>query len=266
MISSDALMTKMKAGLKTGKSAPVEEQDVFEVVSEACENLDKDEAFARVEYLLNGMYFDYFQLGGVLNLIQENEWFREEGYQNFNEFIDDRYGLHYRKARYLIKIYVGLVESGVPWDKVKHLGWTKLKELVDILTVENVDSYAAKADSMTVLQIRQWVANLSKNKSGDGDEDSVVDPEAVSSLTFKVHNDQKETIRQAVDHARKHLGTQFDGVALEAICMNYLSGGTVKPAASTTLREVLSKTDPRKIVEVFNEIYPEMLITLEIPD
>jgi hypothetical protein len=37
--------------------------------------------------------------------------------------------------------------------------------------------------------------------------------------------DQKETILLALERARSELETEYDAVALEAICMNYLSGG-----------------------------------------
>jgi hypothetical protein len=42
-----------------------------------------------------------------------------------------------------------------------------------------------------------------------------------------VSADQKATILAALERARSEAGTAFDCVALEAICMNYLSGGNV---------------------------------------
>lgn len=44
---------------------------------------------------------------------------------------------------------------------------------------------------------------------------------------YHAHEDQIETLQLALDRARSELGTEFDVVALEAICMNYLSGGEV---------------------------------------
>jgi len=44
---------------------------------------------------------------------------------------------------------------------------------------------------------------------------------------YHVHADQIETIQPALEGARRELGTEFDAVALEALCMNYLSGGNV---------------------------------------
>jgi hypothetical protein len=38
-----------------------------------------------------------------------------------------------------------------------------------------------------------------------------------------VHQDQMATIQQALEDARAELGTEYDTVALEAICLSYLA-------------------------------------------
>lgn len=42
---------------------------------------------------------------------------------------------------------------------------------------------------------------------------------------YHAHDDQLAIIEHSLEKARRELGTEFDAVALEAICMNYLSGG-----------------------------------------
>jgi hypothetical protein len=42
---------------------------------------------------------------------------------------------------------------------------------------------------------------------------------------YHAHDDQIEIIERSLDRAREEIRTEFDVVALEAICMNYLSGG-----------------------------------------
>lgn len=44
---------------------------------------------------------------------------------------------------------------------------------------------------------------------------------------YAVAPDHRETILNALKRARSELGTEYDSVALEAICMNYLSGANV---------------------------------------
>jgi len=87
----------------------------------------------------------------VLKLISENSWF--ESYVDFHQFVFDKYGMQARKAYYLIAIYTDLVTKQIAWEKVKHLGWTKLKELAPILTPENTDEWVAKAEKLTVMEL-----------------------------------------------------------------------------------------------------------------
>ncbi|MEK0325571.1 MAG: hypothetical protein QQN63_07685 [Nitrosopumilus sp.] len=126
------------------------------------EDMTKEEAFSIVPTLIESVDFSYFKLGGVLSAIQENDWWVDEA-DSFKNFIPERFGLHYRKAMYLIKIYDGLVEADIPWVKVSGLGWTKLKELADILTQENVDEWVAQANNLSVLQLIAAV-----KRDGDG--------------------------------------------------------------------------------------------------
>jgi len=64
---------------------------------------------------------------------------------------------------------------------------------------------------------------------------------------YHAHEDQIETIQLALDHARSELGTEFDSVALDAICTNYLSGGVVTNPSS--LIDVLKKYSADEILE-----------------
>ena len=47
---------------------------------------------------------------------------------------------------------------------------------------------------------------------------------------YNVYPDQKEMILLALQKARTEMGTEHDTVALDAICLNYLSGAIVKSA------------------------------------
>ena len=203
-------MSAAKA-IEVTKEAVQETDLIVDTVSEI-EAMSKEEAFEIVPSLIESVDFSYFKLGGVLSAIQDNGWWEDHA-DSFKEFIPETFGLHYRKAMYLIKIYDGLVEADIPWSKVSGLGWTKLKELADILTEENVDEWVEKANNMSVLQL---IAAVKAFKSGELSTDGTTDPDTsgVSTITFKVHPDQKETIKQAVDQALEESDTEFKGVAL----------------------------------------------------
>jgi len=244
------------------KEEPVELDLIVETAKEI-NALDKETAFEVVPSLIDSVDFSYFKLGGVLSAIQDNDWWTDDS-PTFRSFIEDNFGLHYRKGMYLIKIYDGLVEAEIPWHKVSGLGWTKLKELADILTQENCDEWVAKAESMSTLNL---IAAVKAFKAGDLSTDGTTDPDStgVSTITFKVHPDQKETINEAVDQAMEDSDTEFKGVALEAICMNFLAGGSTKEAPKPlSLQGTMEKYSPEQALEAFEAIWPEINLTAEM--
>lgn len=243
------------------KEAVQETDLIVETVAEI-ENMTKEAAFLIVPSLIESVDFSYFKLGGVLSAIQDNCWWEDDA-DTFKDFIPERFGLHYRKAMYLIKIYDGLVEADIPWHKVSGLGWTKLKELADILTQENVDEWVAKAESLSVLQL---IAAVKAFKSGELSTDGTTDPDSsgVSTITFKVHPDQKETIKQAVDQALEDSDTVFKGVALEAICLNFLAGGSTKASKPMSLVGTMEKYSVEQVLDAFEVVFPNTNITAEL--
>lgn len=232
------------------KDTVTETDLIVETVSEI-EAMTKEDALAIVPSLLESVDFSYFKLGGVLSAIQDNGWWTDDA-DSFKEFIPKSFGLHYRKAMYLIKIYDGLVEADIPWAKVSGLGWTKLKELADILTKDNVDEWVAKANSLSVLQLIAAVKGTETDIAG------------VTTLTFKVHEDQKETINQAVDQALEESNTEFKAVALEAICLNYLAGGSTKASKPLSLTGTMEKYSAETVLDAFEVVFPDVNLTAEL--
>lgn len=243
------------------KESAQETDLIVETVSEI-ENMTKESAFLIVPALIESVDFSYFKLGGVLSAIQDNGWWEDEA-PTFKEFIPEKFGLHYRKAMYLIKIYDGLVEADIPWNKVSGLGWTKLKELADILTPENVDEWVEKANTMSVLQL---IAAVKAFKSGKLSTDGTTDPDSsgVSTITFTVHPDQKETIKQAINQAMEDSDTEFKGVALEAICLNFLSGGSTKQSKPMSIVGTMEKYSVEQVLDAFEVVFPEINLTAEM--
>lgn len=213
------------------------------------ENMDQATARSLVGQLANEAEFTFFKLGGVLAAIQSNSWFTP--YTSFKDYVEMEVGVDYRRACYWTRIYNDITESGIDYAKVSHLGWTKLKELSSILTKDNLDEWLEAIEGKTTLQIIAMVS--AANKKPDQITGEVKE---VTTMTFKVHTDQKETIRTAIDDAKGKLGSEVDTVALEHICMDYLSGG------NTDLKALLEKVGIDKAIEAFNEAFPDQQLSL----
>lgn len=240
--------------------------DVIEEVAASIEGLSKEQAIGMVPSLLDSADFTNFKLGGVLGSILGHQWWKEEGFVSFKEFLSTKFPMvKYRKAMYLIDIYVALVESGVTWTKVGHLGWTKLKELATVINKDNVDDWVAKAENLTVLQLIEEIRKAKTKLQNPGEPDADAAPSSVTTITFKVHADQKETIRDAVEKAKEEAETAYDAVALEAICLNYLSGGGIPHTVTApSLMDKMQKVGYEEVLKNFEVLWPEINLKVVI--
>lgn len=260
--STSETLLKKKATKKKATAGEVEQADLIVATATELENMTQEQAFNEVRTLSDNVDYTYFRLGGVLAVIQGNsDWWRDTGAETFRQFIEDHFGIHYRKAMYLINIYAALVESGVPFDKLAGLGWSKVKELTPVITLDNADEWVERASNLTVLQLNEAVKKAKEGTLEKSDE-TPGEAKGVTTFTAKVHPDQKATIEQAIEQAMKEADTEFKGVALEAICLNYLSGAKVSKPLS--LAEVMKKHTYEEVLNAFSKQWPEVDLTVSV--
>ena len=247
---------KSKAVALAPKSGTIEKpgDDVLSDLVHEIENMKEQEAREAVLALNNESEMTLFKLGGVLSVIQANGWYSPYG--SFREYVEKELGMHYRKATYWVAIYNHLAESKVPWSKVKGLGWTKLKEIAEVLTPENVDEWVKIAQSQTTLQLIETVKAHKAKDAPKSIEDQTA--KTVSTITFKVHDDQKETIKSAIAKAKEQSGTSVDTAALEFICLDFLGGQTIV--------QRLQKMGLEAALEAVEKAFPNTNISVEIED
>jgi hypothetical protein len=256
----------MVTAIKTKQQVEV---DLLLETAHEIETMSEDKALDMVGSILEESGMSDFRLGGLLGLINTHGWFGVYG--SFKTLLKEKFNLEYRKAMYLINIYNVLVEAQIPWSKVSHLGWTKLKELVKILTADNVDEWVELAAGLTVLQlidaIKKAKGEVTSNKGDSSD---------VSTLTFKVHADQKEVIQSAIEKAKEELNTEVNTVALENICIAYMGGAVVVQPVQAVAHELVVAPDEgnlpdyfqavgyEKVLEAWEKAFPDMDLTLTV--
>lgn len=215
------------------------------------ESMKEEEARQALLALTDETELGMFRIGGTLSIIQANQWFAP--FPSFKDYVENEAKMHYRKALHLVAIYNSLSESKVPWAKVKNLGWTKLKELAPILTLDNVDEWVAIASESTVLNLIELVrAAQSKDTQIEGKSSPVV------TKTFKLHSDQKATVEAALDKAREQANTDADTVALEFICLDFMN--------SISLVERIKAAGVDKALDALSKAFPEADFAVEFPD
>ncbi len=228
-------------------------------IAHEVELLTKTKALNEADRLAENIEVNYFKMGGVLKLINDNSWF--EGFEDFDLFVEEKYGFAGRKARYLIAIYDNLVTKQIPWEKVSGLGWTKLKDLAPVLTPENVDEWVAKAEKLTVKELQA----ILKAETGEGGEKTAKTTDDVIKMQFKLKPDQHDIITQALAKAKGELQTEYDTVALENICSGYV-GGNTSVTKAFSLDEVIDSTGFEPLLKRIAEKFPQYDITVAEAD
>jgi hypothetical protein len=242
----------------------VDVNDLMEMTKLEIAGLTEETAFGVAHDLIDQTGMNDFKLGGVLSAIQIHGWWEGKSFENFRTFVEAEFGLAYRKSMYLITIYNYLSESGVPYEAVKHLGWTKLRELAGVLTLENMDEWIERAQDMTVIQLVDYIKASATVVDPDGETKVMTSATELTTLTFKVHDDQKEVIKEAVEKAKKDFNTEFDSVAMENIAMSFIEGTTGKKVAANLVAS-LAALGLEQAIATFESAFPGASLSLELP-
>jgi len=160
-------------------------------------------------------------------------------YNNFKEFtLQETWFGSERTAAYLIAIWdYFVIQEGEGdrafLDSVKHLGWSKLKEMINYMTTENqveVMSLVEAPDAlMSVNDVKDMVRTSRSDDPGKG-KDPAKGPapgdakrDKLKSVTFKLYEHQKENLELAIEKAKVVRGTDATPEALDIIAMEFMS-------------------------------------------
>jgi len=202
----------------------------------------ESEAIAYVYELVDKNDFHFFKIGGMLANMMTKGWMGE--YDDFGAMVEGEFGFKNRKALYLISIYHAIVTCGATWDEVKEIGWSKLGLIAASLTPENYKAWFAKVSDVSHATIRELVKH--KEEGGAPPADATAESTPKKTLKFVVHEDQIENIQAALKKAKEAGNTEFDGPALDWICIDYLAGGNLSTAlAQVTAPEAEAGSTPQ---------------------
>ncbi len=159
-----------------------------------------DKMRKRAKEVSEGLETGYMELAEVLyNLFDvpvdgdpnNGPWFKEWGYSTIGDFAENELNLNKRKAEYLRGIYYRLeVELEEMDPKVKSkiiaLGWSKVRELIKVLTVKNAEKWLSVAeksnhpDLLTSVQKYQDKAKTAKAAKEAGEKYVTPSPAKIS--------------------------------------------------------------------------------------
>ena len=209
------------------------------------ENLKESDAQARLFELEDAHEETYFEIGGVLSIMQKKKWYGPCA--SLDQWVEKNTGMKRAKARALIQIYDAIVKSELKWAQVKHIQWTKLRTIARVLSKEDADHWIGIAAKHPKKEIYELVK---KHLAASG-EAMAGGTAATQIKTVKFHDDQVKTVEAAIEKAKATSGASIDSAAaLELICLNYLGGQTLQERLAALGPESLAKT----FADVLNSI------------
>lgn len=164
-------------------------------------------------------------------------------YPSFQAFAQNELGHSERTANYFIEIWKKIVieHSRELLEEIKHLGWSKCKELSGFLDPENkvevlsLVEGAQDVPAMSVKDVRNFVresqtAAAKKDKSPASKKDPAdsktgkdVKQEHPKKVSFAMFDAQSENLTMAINTAKKVRGTDSDSEALEIMALDFQS-------------------------------------------
>lgn len=230
--------------VSTGAAPATGTSDVLEVThsSSVAALLAEHDALEAAEELVRRSDETEFTLGGVLAHIQREGIHQRLGFQGkrgFEDYIEQRLGLKYRKARYLINIYEYFTNLGIDETRLSAMGWSKAKELVGKATLENFDDLVEYAEGHTREQLIEHL-RTSYTDAGDGSDTGTSVKQ--TRLTFALFADQASTVTRALDAAKQQAGSDDPNQALEHICAEW---SLMNESQQLTLDEALAAMEAR---------------------
>ena len=200
------------------------------------ESLEKHDAIARLIELEDAHEQTYFEIGGLLSVMQKEKWF--DPFASLDEWVENNTAMKRSKARALIQIYNAIVESGVAWAQVQDIGWTKLRAIARVLNKESAHHWIGVASNHSKKEIIELVKQHLTASGG-----AVVGTSTATRVrSFKLREDQAESVNAAIEKMKKSSNTPDDSAALAAICLDYVGGPTLQQRFVGLEPNVVAKT------------------------
>lgn len=237
------------------KEVIIKKVDVDSGKEEIGENLDRimelrDNTYIRhrIEYVTKTIDDSYFELAGLLfrafDLGAHQAW----GYTKWKDYIEEELGMSIRKAQFLMSIwnwfYIEIKDKNVR-EKIKGIGWTKVKEMVGVVDESNIDEWAEKAKNENATDFAKACREVKGGGTGsDCSTENNNESESIKKLTFTLMGDQYNSVDDALNLAKEMTDSDKSGNLITLICVDFLTSNIFAQSKKDEMRELfLSKIE-----------------------
>lgn len=174
----------------------------------------------------------YLDLCKLMSEAYHNDYHQQWGFDTFTDYAEKELDMKLRKAEYFVNIYDTVKKLQLPEAEVKELGWTKMKDLVRVITEENAKEWLKKAKKMSSRELTDAV------KVSTRSDTSRVQPPKVTTLKFVMGEVEASIIMDALNEAKAMVESDDPVIALEMICQDWLSEKGVAPSLTSIDKQV----------------------------
>lgn len=259
--AKEAAPAKGKAAAKSAaKPAPkvaVEEDELPDLEGEdesvlALIEENRDDLIALAQNIESEVSASEYRLGGVLyHIKKEKAYLSVEGGEQYDEkggfqkFLIDFFNIGYRKAQYLIEIYISFTQAGIEdaAEVVARLGWTKAQKIAAPMLQEGAD-----IEELVQLAETNPVVDLSeilKEQFEVGGSKTPGEKKSRTTLKFRYTEEEANIVEDILNVAGEKLGTSGEQALFQilsewAVTNNVETAQTAKaaskPAAKTATK------------------------------
>lgn len=215
-----------KPASTTPKEQP-EDADVTEKITEGVPAVlsrnKAEELYKQVLALKTEIEVRWFELGKILQEIFEGRHYIDLGYTIWKDFCEVALGpleLGWRAIDYLRMTRKKCDEVGIGREIAGEIGWSRLKEIIPVVTRKNRDHWIDVARRKeTTVQVLNAKVRVARGKITE--EESKIIPEK---MLFALFKEQKEIVELALDVAGKVAASDKNGFLLaDVICPSFLA-------------------------------------------
>lgn len=231
-------MARKKVETKSASHKIISSSDSLDGIMELRDNVYIRK---RIDYVRRTIDDSYFELAGLLYRAFDLGAHKSWGYTTWKEYVEKEIEMSIRKVQFFISIwdwfYVQINDKDIK-EKLKGIGWTKVKEMVGVVTPDNADEWIEKAKNMNAIDFAEACRRFKKGISGDdgGCVDGPGEVESSRRIAFKLMGDQSITVEDAMDMAKEITGSDKKGNLITLICTDFLSSNVFQTKKSVDMK------------------------------
>lgn len=182
----------------------------------------------KLRELVSKIDSSFAEMSRILFEVWDHDYARELGFPGMKEFCEESLGLGYRKARYMINIAEAVEKSGIGWDRVTVIGWTRMREIASVLSRENAEEWLGVAETHSAAQLQDLVKRrrLSSGAVIEGDV-------RLTNIHLRMTEDEAKPVLEAIENAKKEINTESVVSAMVHISYSYMMATSNGPVNMT---------------------------------